>query len=76
MTRESTSTAKSTVLFVLFNTVQGSREMFVVYIRTIFKISFVTLEIKINLNYSKFVNILKSLDKTERKFINVMFWLY
>ena len=68
--------AKSTILFVLFNTIQGSREISVGYILPIFKISFVTLEIKINLNYSKFVNILKSLDKTERKFINAMFWLY
>jgi len=69
--------AKSTILFVLFNTIQGSREMFVVYILTIFKISFVTLEIKINLNYSKFVNILKiCLEKTERKFINAMLWLH
>ena len=68
--------AKSTILFVLFNTIQGSREISGVYILTIFKISFITLEIKINLNYSKFVNILKSLDKTERKFINAMFWLY
>ena len=69
--------AKSTILFVLFNTIQGSREMFVVDILTIVKISFVTLEIKINLNYSKFVNILKiCLDKTERKFINAMLWLH
>ena len=69
--------AKSTILFVLFNTIQGSREMFIVYILTIFKVSFVTLEIKINLNYSKFVNILKiCLDKTEIKFINAMLWLY